>query len=149
MKNSPSRCLFILLAVVCVFGVTSCKKKPEDATKQIISELFDDSKAGKNADVAVLMTSIMPEREKQRMKKDRIDYALPDDKSRIDGMCRQINSRYGEGYEFGNYKSQPKGDGSEVVGWEVFPKGANEGQIVTFSLENGKYVMFDIDPAKR
>jgi hypothetical protein len=116
----------------------------EDASKKIISDLFDSCQAGKNAEVAELFNQITPEQEKQRLKKDKIDYSNPDDKKKIDNQCQGLNSKYGKGYEFGKVLTQ-----GEVVGREVYPKGENQGQIFAFKLENGKYVLVDIDPVKR
>jgi hypothetical protein len=116
----------------------------EEASKKIISDLFDSCQAGKNAEVAELFSQITPDREKQRLKKDKFDYSNPEDQKRIDRECQGINGKYGKGYEFGKVLTQ-----GEVVGWEVYPKGAAEGQIFAFKLENGKYVLVDIDPVKR
>ncbi len=152
MKISSLRYSLILLVALCASGTTSCSKKPltkEEATKQIITDVLDNCKGGKNSEVASQMDRIMPDEEKKRMKKDKIDYANADDKKQVDRLCQGINEKYGNGYEFGKFISQAKGDGSEVLGWEFFPKGGQEGQVWAFKLQNDKYMLVDIDPAKR
>jgi hypothetical protein len=144
MKNHSIQCLLILLIIASLGGLTACSKKPEDATKQLITNLFDACKGGKNSDVASQMTQLMPEKDKQRLKKDKIDYSNADDKRQVDNLCQGINMKYGSGYEFGKATTQ-----GEAVAWEVFPKGGNEGQVWAFTPENSKYVIIDIDPAKR
>ena len=142
----------MLVLIVCLDMLISCSQKQaskEDATKQLISNLFDACKAGKNSDAGAQLFELLPASQRQKLKADKFDYSNPEHKNEADRMCRDINGKYGGGYEFGKFDVQPKSDGSEVLGWEVFPKGGKEGQVWAFKQENGKYVLVDIDPAKR
>jgi hypothetical protein len=140
----------MFLAAVFLSASVACSLKPltkEEATKKIVSDLFDNCKAGKNEAVATQFWNILPQREKERMKKDKFDYSDAKDKKEIDQMCEQWNNKYGSGYEFGKFQTQ-----GEVLAWEVFPKGANAGQIYAFKPvgdKGDKYELVDIDPAKR
>ncbi len=150
-KNLRVRSIYVFLTLVCIFssGAVSCSMfKPltkEEASKQVIKNLLDGCKAGKNSDVAIEMDKIMPLEEKQRKwKKDKIDYSDADHKREVDKFCKETNERFGGGYEFGKTTEQ-----GEVTGIEVFPTGKNEGNIMAFKKEGENYILVDIDPAKR
>ena len=69
MKKLSKRVVIILLLCLGVVGSTSCKKKPttkEEITKQIISDLLDTCKAGKNEDAAKHFNEILPDEDKGR-----------------------------------------------------------------------------------
>ena len=145
MGNVSKNLVIVLLLSLSIVGWTSCKKKPatkEEATKQIISDLFDACKAGKNEDAAKQFNQIMPEEDKSRGRT--IDLSTPDGKQKAERMCRDLNQKYGGGYEFGKMETQ-----RDVIGWNVFPKGSNEGQIWAFKQINDKWILVDIDPVKR
>jgi hypothetical protein len=123
----------------------ACKKKAaskEEATKAIITNLFDACKAGKNEDAAKQANDIIPEAEKNRGRN--IDVSTAEGKQQAERMCTGLNSHWGNGYEF--VKSEAKGD---AVAWSVFPKGSNEGQTWAFREVNGHWTLVDLDPAKR
>jgi hypothetical protein len=140
MKKLSKRVVIILLLCLGVVGWTSCKKKPEDITRQIISDLLDTCKAGKNEDAAKHFNEILPDEEKGRA----IDVASPDGKQKAERLCRDINQKYGAGYEFGTMETQ-----RDMIGWKVFPKGSNEGQMWAFKQVNNRWTLVDVDPAKR
>ena len=144
--RKPSLILIAILAVcLCFAGWTSCKKKPatkEEATKQIISNLLDSCKAGKNEDAVKQFNEFMPEEEKNRGRA--IDVSTSDGKQKAERLCREINQKYGSGYEFGKMETQ-----GEMIAWSVFPKGSNEGQMWAFKQVGDKWILVDIDPAKR
>ena len=144
--NRPSIILLIVLGLsFCLAGWTSCSRKPatkEEATKQIISNLLDSCKAGKNEDAVKQFNEFMPEEEKARGRA--IDVSTPDGKQKADRLCREINQKYGGGYEFGKMETQ-----GDMIAWNVFPKGSNEGQMWAFKQVKEKWILVDIDPAKR
>ena len=139
---ASSACLGKMLGIKSTTNYASMPK--EEAAKKIISDLFDACKAGKNEEALDIFNRMMPEKEKERLKKDKFDYSNPDDKKKIDNQCQDINKKYGNGYEFGKVITQ-----GEMVGQEVFPKGENQGQLFAFKLEKDNYVLVDVDPAKR
>ena len=144
--RKPSIILVIIPALCfCFAGWTSCKKAPatkEEATKQIISNLLDSCKAGKNEDAVKQFNEFMPEEEKSRGRA--IDVSTSDGKQKAERLCREINQKYGSGYEFGKMETQ-----GEMIAWNVFPKGSNEGQMWAFKQVSDKWILVDIDPAKR
>ena len=143
MNKLSKRVVIILLLCLGIVGWTACKKKPttkEDITKQIITDLLDACKAGKNEDAAKHFNEILPDEEKGRA----IDLASPEGKQKAERLCRDINQKYGVGYEFGTMETQ-----GEMLGWKVFPKGSNEGQIWAFKQVNNRWILVDVDPAKR
>ena len=143
MKFSRQLAVVLLLATSLV-GSTACKKKPatkEEATKQIISSLIDACKAGKNEDAAKQYNDTLAEEDKGRRA---IDLSTAEGKQKAERLCADLNRRYGGGYEFG--KMETKGD---LIGWNVFPKGGNEGQLFAFKEVNGRWIIVDVDPAKR
>ena len=145
MKKSSIGLTIILILTFCFAGWTSCKQKPatkEEATKQIISKLLDSCKASKNEDAAKQFNEFMPEAEKSRGRA--IDLSTADGKQKAERMCREINQKYGSGYEFGKMETQ-----GEMIAWNVFPKGSNEGQVWAFKQVGDKWILVDIDPAKR
>jgi hypothetical protein len=145
VKKSSIVLTIILILTFCFTGWTSCKKKPatkEEATKQVISNLLDSCKAGKNEDAVKQFNDFMPEEEKSRGRA--IDASTSDGKQKAERLCREINQKYGSGYEFGKMETQ-----GEAIGWNVFPKGSNEGQIWAFKPNGDKWILVDIDPAKR
>ena len=143
MKKLSKRVVIILILCLGLVGWASCKKKPttkEEITKQIISDLLDTCKAGKNEDAAKHFNEILPDEEKGRA----IDVASPDGKQKAERLCRDINQKYGAGYEFGTMETQ-----GDMLGWKVFPKGSNEGQLWAFKQVNNRWTLVDVDPAKR
>lgn len=145
MKKSSIILTIVLVLCFCFAGWTSCKKKPatkEEATKQIVSDLLDTCKAGKNEDAAKQFNEFMPEQEKSRGRA--IDVSTPEGKQKAERMCREINQKYGGGYEFGKMETQ-----GDMIAWNVFPKGSSEGQMWAFKQVNDKWILVDIDPAKR
>lgn len=144
MIEGKLRGAHIFLIVVCVSVFASCSKKPEDATKEIITNMIDTCNAGRNADAATQMDRATPAKQKQMMKKDRIDYSNPDDKKLVDDLCNDLKEKFKNGYEFGKFDT----DGN-ALSWEVLPKGGNDGYMWAFELENGKYVIVAIAPTSR
>ena len=129
---------------VAIAGAASCKKKPatkEEATKQIVSDIIDSCKAGKNEAAAKQYNDTLPDENKTGRS---IDYSTSDGKQKAERLCAEMNRRYSGGYEFG--KMETKGD---MIAWNVFPKGGNEGQLFAFKQENGRWTIVDVDPAKR
>jgi hypothetical protein len=144
MKRTSRFAIIALLLSLTVAAGIACKKKPatkEEATKQIISDIFDACKAGKSEDAAKRYNEVLPEEEKSRRS---VDVSTPEGKQKAERLCRDTNSKYAAGYEFGKMETQ-----GEMIGWQVFPKGSNEGQLWAFKEVNGKWTLVDIDPAKR
>ena len=134
----------LLLVLLTVAGSIACKKKPatkEEVTRQIISDIFDSCKAGKSEDAAKRFNEVLPEEEKARRT---VDVSTPEGKQKAERLCRETNTKYAAGYEFGKMETQ-----GEMIAWNVFPKGSNEGQLWAFKQVNGKWTLVDIDPAKR
>lgn len=145
-----SHSIIVMLLITGLSGWIACKQKPltkEEATQQIISGLLDACKGGKTEDAAAKWNAIMPDDDRKRGRE--INVATPEGKRNAERMCQQLNTKYGGGYEFGKFINQPQSDGSEVVGWEFFPKGGNQGDLWAFKLVNNQWVTVDIDPAKR
>ena len=136
--------VIVTLLIAGLVGSVSCKKKPatkEEATKQIISNLIDACKAGKNEDAAKQYNDTLAEEDKRLRA---IDLSTAEGKQKAERLCADLNRRYSGGYEFG--KMETKGD---LIGWNVFPKGRNEGQLFAFKEVNGRWTIVDVDPAKR
>lgn len=146
--------ILILTLSFGLMGFSSCLKKTttgpkEEVVKARLVELFDLCKAGKNSEAASYMMYRGPDQ--SRRAKDVVHYENGESEKReVDGTCAGIKRNLAESpsYDFGKFLSQTKGDGSEVVAWEVyFQQGPMKtGQIYAFSLLNGKYVLVDIDP---
>lgn len=151
--------IFAILTLTLGFGLCNLSnwtKKPnqtpgtkEEIVKARITELFDLCKAGKNSEAASYMMYRGPDQ--SRNGKDVVRYENGEsEKRQVDGTCAGIKTGLTESpsYDFGKFLSQMKGDGSEVVAWEVyFQQGPMKtGQIYAFSLLNGKYVLVDVDP---
>ena len=133
-----------ILLVLTVMGSTACKKKPatkEEITKQVISDIFDSCKAGKSEDAVKRYNEVLPEEEKTRRG---IDASTTEGKQKAERLCRETNTKYAGGYEFGTVQTQ-----GEVIGWPVFAKGSKEGSLWAFKQVNGKWTLVDIDSAKR
>jgi hypothetical protein len=144
MKRISKFAIITLLLSLTLGAATACKKKPatkEEITRQIISDIFDSCKAGKSEDAVKRYNEVLPEAEKARRA---IDVSTPDGKQRAERLCNETNNKYGTGYEFGKMETQ-----GEVIGWPVFAKGRNEGQIWAFKEVNGKWTLVDIDSTKR
>jgi len=143
MKRFSKPVVIILFVCLGVVGWTSCKKKPttkEEVTKQIITDLLDACKAGKNEDAAKQFNDILPDEQKGRA----IDVSSTEGKQKAERLCRDMNQKYVGGYEFGTMETQ-----RDMLGWKVFPKGSNEGQIWAFKQVNNRWILVDVDPAKR
>lgn len=135
--------IIALLFLLGVSGQIGCNRKPktkEEATKEIITNFLDACKAGKNEDAAKQFNDFLPEKDKGRA----IDLSGPDGKQKSERLCREVNQKYGVGYEFGTAETQ-----GEMIGWKVFPKGSNDGQLWAFQQTNDKWKLIDMDPAKR
>ena len=64
----------------------------------------------------------------------------------VKGICLGVKANTKNGYYFGKFMTQTHSDG-EVVAWEVYYRRADtKGEIWAFALQNGKYVLVDIDP---
>src|SRR5256714_13615815 len=143
MKFSKQLVVAALL-ITPILGAVACKKKPatkEEATKQILSNLIDTCKAGKNEDAAKQYNDTLADEDKTRRG---IDFSTADGKEKAGRLCTELTRRYGGGYEFG--KMENKG---ELIGFNVFSKGGNEGQLFAFKHVNGRWIITDVDPAKR
>ncbi|MEK6337436.1 MAG: energy transducer TonB [Acidobacteriota bacterium] len=145
--------ILILTLSLGVLGFSSCFKKTttgpkEEVVKARLVELFDLCKAGKVSDAASYIMYRGPDQ--SRSGKDVVRYSDESEKREADGTCARIRKGLAESpnYSFGKFMSQTKGDGSEVVGWEVyFQQGPMKtGEIYAFTLLDGKYVLVDIDP---
>jgi TonB family protein len=119
----------------------------EEIVKARITELFDLCKAGKNSEAASYMMYRGPDQ--SRSGKDVVRYENDLEKREVDGTCDGINKNREQSndYEFARFRTQTKGDGSEVVAWEIyFQQGPMKaGTIYAFSLLDGKYVLVDVD----
>jgi TonB family protein len=119
----------------------------EEIVKARIVELFDLCKAGKNDAAASYMMYRGPDQ--SRSGKDVMRYENAQEKSEVESTCAGINKNreQSEDYEFARFRTQTKGDGSEVVAWEIyFQQGPMKaGTIYAFTLLDGKYVLVDID----
>lgn len=143
MKFSKQLVVVALLTIG-LLGAQSCKKKPatkEEATKEIISSLIDTCKAGKTEDAAKQYNDTLADEDKSRRG---IDFSTADGKEKAGRLCNDLTRRYGAGYEFGKMENQ-----GEMIAWNVFPKGGNEGQLFAFKQVNGRWIIVDVDPAKR
>lgn len=137
------RVIIVPLILLGLLGWMACSTKPktkEEATKEVISAFLDACKAGKNEDAVKQFNDFVPEKEKGRI----IDLSSPDGKQKADRLCREVNEKYGVGYEFGASETQ-----KDMIAWKVFPKGSNEGQLWAFQQVDNKWKLIDIDPAKR
>ena len=119
----------------------------EEIVKARIIELFDLCKAGKNPDAARYIMYRGPDQ--SRSGKDVVRYENDLEKREVDGTCAGINKNreQSDDYEFARFRTQTKGDGSEVVAWEIyFQQGPMKaGTIYAFTLLDGKYVLVDVD----
>lgn len=119
----------------------------EEIVKARITELFDLCKAGKSSEAASYMMYRGPDQ--SRSGKDVVRYENDLEKREVDGTCDGINKNREQTpeYEFARFRTQTKGDGSEVVAWEIyFQQGPMKtGQIYAFTLLDGKYVLVDVD----
>ena len=143
MNKINRRVIIALFVCLSSLGWTACSRKPktkEEATKEIISSFLDACKAGKNEDAAKHFNDFLPEKDKGRA----IDLSGPEGKQKSERLCREVNQKYGNGYEFGSSETQ-----NEMIAWKVFPKGSNEGQLWAFRQADNKWKLIDIDPAKR
>ncbi len=133
-----------MLLALTVSGSTACKKKPatkEEITKQVITDIFDSCKAGKSEDAVKRYNDVLPEAEKTRRS---IDLSTSEGKQKAERLCKETNTKYAAGYEFGTMQTQ-----GETIGWPVFAKGANEGSLWAFKEISGKWTLVDIDSVKR
>jgi hypothetical protein len=148
MKTFSLRNILIFLSIIGISNAISCSMfKPlskEEAVKKIVTGIIDNCKADKKQEVASQFDEIMPAEEKQRRKIDKFDYSNPEIKRQVDRLCSDYNSAYANGYEFGKEISQ-----GQVFGFEIYPKGESKGSLFAFKQENDKYILVDIDPAKR
>ena len=144
--------ILVLTLSLGFLNLTSCFRKQTSGTKEEVVkarlvELFDLCKAGKVSDAASYIMYRGPDQ--SRSGKDVVRYSDESEKREADETCARIKKGLEESpkYSFGKFMSQTKGDGSEVVGWEVyFQKGPMKtGEIYAFSLLDGKYVLVDID----
>jgi len=149
----------ITAILLLTFGLSLCNlsswtRKPnqssgtkEEIVKARITELFDLCKAGKNSEAASYMMYRGPDQ--SRSGKDVVRYENDLEKREVDGTCDGINKNRSESaeYEFARFRTQTKGDGSEVVAWEIyFQQGPMKaGTIYAFTLLDGKYVLVDVD----
>jgi TonB family protein len=119
----------------------------EEIVKARIVDLFDLCKAGKNSEAASYLMYRGPDQ--SRSGKDVVRYENELEKREVEGTCAGINKNreQSEDYEFARFRTQTKGDGSEVVAWEIyFQQGPMKaGTIYAFTLLDGKYVLVDID----
>ena len=80
----------ILLTAICL-GAAACSKPltKEEASKKIISDLFDNCKASKNEAAGKIIWDIMPQKEKERSKMagDKFDYSNQEHKMFADRLC--------------------------------------------------------------
>lgn len=144
----------LVLTLSLVLGFSSCFQKKtttgpkEEVVKARLVELFDLCKAGKVSDAANYIMYRGPDQ--SRSGKDVVHYNDESEKREVEQTCGRIKKGLAESpdYSFGKFMSQTKGDGSEVVGWEVyFQQGPMKtGEIYAFTLLDGKYVLVDIDP---
>jgi hypothetical protein len=138
---------YVTIAMLLALSITSstaCKMKPatkEEITKQVISDIFDSCKAGKSEDAVKRYNDVLPEEERTRRA---IDVSTTEGKQRAERLCKETNTKYAAGYEFGTMQTQ-----GEAIGWPVFAKGANEGSLWAFKQINGKWTLVDIDSVKR
>lgn len=119
----------------------------EEIVKARIVELFDLCKAGKNSEASSYLMYRGPDQ--SRSGKDVMRYENELEKREVEGTCAGINKNreQSEDYEFARFRTQTKGDGSEVVAWEIyFQQGPMKaGTIYAFTLLDGKYVLVDVD----
>ena len=135
----------VLLAMVVLLGTSVAAPAAtgeEEATQQILANLFDACKAGRTEDFAKQYNEVIPDEMKRQG--GEINMATLDGQLKAATLCQKLNQKYGEGYEFGTMETQ-----DEVIGWEVFPKGPTEGEIWAFLQTNGKWTLVDVDPAER
>jgi hypothetical protein len=135
--------IIVLPFLLGLSGWIACSKKPktkEEATKEIISNFLNACKAGKNEDAAKQFNEFLSEKNKGRA----IDLSGPEGKQKAERLCREVNQKYGVGYEFGTSETQ-----NDMIAWKVFPKGGNEGQLWAFQQVDNKWKLVDVDPAKR
>src|ERR1700741_4603195 len=114
MKRTSRFAIISLIFSMTVGAGMACKKKPatkEEATKQIISDIFDACKAGKSEDAAKRYNDVLPEEEKSRRS---VDVSTAEGKQRAERLCRDTNTKYAAGYEFGKMETQ-----GETIGWQV------------------------------
>lgn len=124
----------------------------EERVKTRLTELFNLCREGKNSEAARYMMYLGADQ--SRKGRESANYANEEDRRDVDDTCRRIKNSLDEssGYEFGKFLTQQKGDGSEVVAWEVFfKKGPDrDGSIYAFKWldDDGVYVLVDIDPIR-
>ena len=143
MNQLNRRVIIALCLCLTALGWMACNRKPktkEEATKEIISNFLDACKAGKNEDAAKQFNDFLQEKDKGRT----IDLSGPEGKQKSERLCREVNQKYGNGYEFGSSETQ-----NDMIAWKVFPKGSNDGQLWAFQQADNKWKLIDIDPAKR
>lgn len=135
----------VLLAMVVLLGTSVAAPAAtgeEEATQQILANLFDACKAGRPEDFATQFNEVMSDESKRRG--GEINLATLDGQQKAAILCQDLNQKYGEGYEFGTMQTQ-----DDVIGWEVFPKGRTEGEIWAFQQTHDKWTLVDVDPAER
>ena len=128
-------------------SVTDAPATKEAAIQARVNELFELCKAGRNAEAArlIMYRGLDP----NRKGKDVANYEESNEKDDVDRRCEDIKARLAasERYDFGNFQTYSKSDGSEVAATEVrFHHGyVAVGEKFAFSLVNGNYFLVDAD----